>query len=110
MVSKNKRTKVRAARAALVLLAVVVLGGGSFALASGQGIGGGLVAAVLSSITGRPTIIITRSSSSPSGSIKSGVSQTLAVFDVSAKNVTHGAKLQNTAIRTTINATSPAPL
>lgn len=81
----------------LSLLVAAVITGGSFFAVSGMALAdsNALVANVLSSFSGKPTIIISRSSKSPTGSLVNGTSQVLAVFDVKATNVKWQATLNS---------------
>ncbi len=73
-----------------------LLAGGSFALASGQFVGapGSFLAAVFSAMSSKPAIVISNSAVSPRGSITTGGVRTIAVFEMSSKNVTHWATLR----------------
>src|SRR3989344_4149905 len=96
--SKSRKINNRQPRRKMGLLALgaVVLIGASFSVASGTIIesGNSIVAAVVTAISGKPTVLIGRSGDSPRGSIRMGVTSALAVYDVSAKNVTHGATIK----------------
>ncbi|TAK58763.1 hypothetical protein EPO14_02975 [Patescibacteria group bacterium] len=81
----------------LSLLVAGVITGGSFFAVSGMAVADSnvLVANVLSSFSGRPTVIIARSAKSPTGSLVNDTSQILAVFDVKAMNVKWQATLNS---------------
>jgi hypothetical protein len=102
-------------KTASYVLATIVAGvlvGGSFALASGSLMqnGSSLLASVAVAITGRPTVMIGRDGSSPSGNIQMGSLDTLAIYDISARNVTHWATVNYIPIQITIRAAPYSPL
>lgn len=78
-------------------LAAVVVAGGAFFATSGMAIAdsNSFVASVISSFSGKPTVIISRASASPSGKLTNDLGQVLAVFDVKAKNVKWQATLHS---------------
>lgn len=90
------------------LLVAVLIAGGSFAVASGQisGSPSNLLAAVFYSWSAKPMVAIYRSSNSPSGTITTGTSRTLAIFDVYSKNVSNWATLQSLTIDISIYGSS----
>jgi hypothetical protein len=93
-------------------LAAVALVAGSFYFTSGNGFTGAnsLLAAVVSTISGKPTIIIGRSSESPKGAISHGRQTLLAVYDVSAKNVTNWATMRGLSVQAVISSNTVSPI
>jgi hypothetical protein len=86
-------------------VAAVLLVGGSFALASGSVVdtGSSLLAAVTTAISGRPTVLIGVSGTSPSGTIRMLSNSVIAVYDIASKNATHGAAVKYVSLQTTIS-------
>ena len=111
--SKMKKSLYQPTRKIAVLaVAAVVLVGGSFALASGSIIesSNSLFASVSASISGKPIVFIGRDGASPKGNIPMGKNSALAIYDISARNVTHWATLKYVSIRTIITSAPDAPL
>lgn len=96
----------------LSLLVAGVITGGSFFAVSGVAVAdsNALVANVLSSFSGRPTVIIARSAKSPTGSLVNDASQTLAVFDVKATNVKWQATLNSFTVSVPISGRQASAL
>lgn len=97
---KTSKIPSRNVTVAFLLVAGLIVGGGSFAMASGDIAMSptSLLAAVYSSLSGKPIVYLTKSTSSPSGTVTTGGNRTLAVFDVSAKNVTLEANLKSISV------------
>lgn len=95
MTAMNKKRN--STKVFLSLLVAAVITGASFFVASGMALADSnvLVANVLSAFSGKPTIIISRSSQSPTGTLVNDVPQVLAVFDVKATNVKWQATLDS---------------
>jgi|GEM_PF-1988730 hypothetical protein len=110
--SRRKSTKSKVTSYVIATIAAGVLVGGSFALASGSLIqsGNSLLASVAVAITGKPTVMIGRDASSPSGNIQMGSYDALAIFDISARNVTHWATVNYVPIQIAIRAAPSSPL
>lgn len=85
---KQKNTR-RSSKTPVLILAGLVLAGGSFYIASGSIANGAnsVAAAFLGIFGSSPVITISTTSTSPSGIISPGVNQNLAAFDVSVSNV-----------------------
>ncbi len=88
------------------VLAAVALIGGSFYFSSGNGFTGAssLLAAVVSTISGKPTITIAKSGDSPRGTISTGKEAVLAIYDISAKNITNWATLHSVSMQAVISS------
>ncbi|OGZ57201.1 MAG: hypothetical protein A3G60_01690 [Candidatus Ryanbacteria bacterium RIFCSPLOWO2_12_FULL_47_9c] len=88
---KNKSLK----KSALILAALVLIGG-SFTVASASFTGspGSLLAGVFSIFDSSPLIKMSRNVNSPSGSVISGKTQVIGTFDVQTQNVTNFATLR----------------
>ncbi len=96
----------------LAALAAVVLVGGSFSIASGLVSlnANALYANVLSAITGRPMLILSRDISSPTGAIRMGTQSQLAIYDVRATNVTHWATVNSVPLRVALSQSYKSPM
>lgn len=104
----RKKARTSSRKNIFIGAAALILVLGSFSIASGDVLSSSssMLAAAVAAISGKPTLIISRSSDSPSGTIPTtavGV-QTLAVFNVAAKNVTHWATLQNISGQVVVTA------
>lgn len=96
----------------LGLVAAIVIAGGAFFATSGMAIAdsNSFVASVISSFSGKPTVIISRASASPSGKITNDLGQVLAVFNVKAKNVKWQATLHSFTVSVPITTRAASAL
>lgn len=110
--SRNIPKRPRSFRIAFLALGALVLVGGAFAFASGPILdeGNSLLASAAAAITGRPTILIGRDGASPAGNIPMGNNDTLAIFDIAVKRVTHWATVRYVSVYATISAEPSSPL
>ena len=94
------------------VVAAVVLIGGSFAVASGASLGNpaSYLAAVVTTISGKPVITITKNPQSPSDSITTGGERVIAMYDISVKRVSHFANVNFITIDVPITGTAAAHL
>ena len=90
----------------------VVLVGGSFAVASGASLGNpaSYLAAVVTTISGKPVITITKNPQSPSGSITTGGERVVAMYDISVKRVSHFANVNSITIDVPVTGAAAAHL
>src|SRR3989344_8200417 len=91
----------RAGRVSIFALGGLFLAGGSFLATSGDLAysSQSLLSAVISALTPGSSIVISRNYSTPIGSIIPGRSQTLAVFDLTPKNITQYATIQSLPVQ-----------
>ncbi len=100
--------KASASRPIGVFIAGIALVAGAFLFASGSVLDGSnsLLAAVFSVFSGQPSVTFSRSDTSPSGIIPSGVDQNLASFNVNVRNVQWQANIQSVIVSVPVTGTS----
>ena len=93
-----------------VFIAGIALVAGAFLFASGSLTDGSnsLLAAVFGVFSNQPSVTFSRSETSPSGIIPSGVDQNLASFNVTVRNVKWQANLQTVVVSIPVTGTSAA--